>query len=173
MVIKLASYTLGTVGPSEVCVMRGHDRKLGSIGASIRNDELGSVEGMPLYMLIMVVVVVISIGILVSILGGFQGQSIGTVSADPDVIEIEGGEGTTEFRVIVKDTDGRAIEGATVYVDGEGVATAQKTGEDGLAWFQVTPDLGNKAVGELSIRVSYDGLFSDQTRSTNVLLVRV
>ena len=54
MVISLASYTYGTVGPSEVCDMRGHIRNK---GARIRNDDEASVEGMPLYMLIMVVVV--------------------------------------------------------------------------------------------------------------------
>ena len=153
--------------------MHGHVRNMEMIGASIRKDNMASVEGMPLYMLIMVVVVVISIGILVGVLGTFQGQSIGSVTADPDVIEIDGGENLTEFNVTVKDTDGRPIEGATVYVEGEGVTTAMKTGEDGTAWFKVSPDLGNKAVGELSIRVTFDGPLSEQTRSTNVLLVRV
>ncbi len=142
------------------------------IGASYRKDERASVEGMPLYMLIMVVVVVISIGILVGILGGFQGQHIGAVTADPDVIEVSGEDAWTRLNVTVKDTDGRPIEGATVYVEGEGVVTAAKTGEDGRASFRVSPDLGTKAVGELSVRVSYDGLFGEQTRSASVLLVR-
>ncbi len=152
--------------------MRGHIRKMRKIGAGITNDESASVEGMPLYMLIMVVVVVASIGILVGIMSGFQGQNLGSVTTDPDVIHIENGDGWTEFNVTVEDTEGRPIEGATVYVEGEGVSTAAKTDENGRAAFRVSPDLGNAAVGELSIRVIYDGLFGDQTRSSSVLLVR-
>ena len=153
--------------------MHGHIRKMKKNGAGIRNDENASVEGMPLYMLIMVVVVVASIGILVGIMGGFQGQNLGSVSTDPDVIHIAEGDGWTEFNVTVEDTDGKAIEGATVFVEGEGVSTAAKTNENGRATFRVAPDLGNKAVGELSIRVSYDGIFGDQVRSSSVLLVRI
>jgi hypothetical protein len=171
MVLKLASYTLPVVTSSEVTVMHGHVRKMRRKGANYRNDEQASVEGMPLYMLIMVVVVVISIGILVGILGGFQGQNIGTVTTDPDVISLDGGDGWTLFNVTVRDTDGRPIEGATVYVEGEGVATAAKTDDDGRATFRVFPDLGTKNVGELAIRVKHDGLFGEQIRSTNVLLV--
>jgi hypothetical protein len=171
MVLKLASYTLPAVTSSEVTVMHGHVRKMRRIGASYKNDEQASVEGMPLYMLIMVVVVVISIGILVGILGGFQGQNIGTVTTDPDVIALDDDDGWTLFNVTVRDTDGRPIEGATVYVEGEGVATAAKTDDDGRATFRVSPDLGAKNVGELAIRVKHDGLFGEQIRSTNVLLV--
>jgi hypothetical protein len=140
-------------------------------GASIKNDDSASVEGMPLYMLIMVVVVVAAIGIITGLMGAFTGQNLGEVSASPDVIHVSDGEGSTEFTVTVKDTEGRAIEGATVYIAGEGVATAAKTGEDGTATFSVSVNLGTKAVGELSVRVSHDGAFGDQTKSTSVLLV--
>jgi hypothetical protein len=170
MVLKIASYTLGTIGQSEVCDMCGHIRNK---GASIRNDDEGSVEGMPLYMLIMVVVVVAAIGILSGMMGAFSGQNLGEVTTDPDVIEIPGGEGQTSFTVTVKDTDGKPIKGATVIIEGEGVTTAAKTGADGTATFHVNPNLGTKAVGELSIRVTYDGTFGDQTRGTSILLVSV
>jgi hypothetical protein len=135
------------------------------------NDERASVEGMPLYMLIMVVIVVVSIGILMGILGGFQGQNIGDVTVDPDSHELPGGGGEVAFNVTVKDTDGKGIEGATVYISGEGVSTASKTGDDGRATFIIDTDLGNKAVGELSIKVTHEGLFGEQTRTTSVLLV--
>jgi hypothetical protein len=170
MVIKIASYTQSTVEASEVCDMCGHIRK---IGASIRNDDKASVEGMPLYMLIMVVVVVAAIGIMTGLMGTFSGQNLGEVSADPDVIEISGGDGKTTFTVTVKDTEGKPIEGATVYIEGEGVATAAKTGADGTTTFTVHPDLGTNAVGELTIRVNHDGAFGDQTRGTSILLVAV
>jgi hypothetical protein len=81
MVLKFASYTQAVVSSSEVCVMRGHNRKIRKSSVSIKNDEDGSVEGMPLYMMIMVVVVVVSIGILVGIMGGFKGQNLGTLRA--------------------------------------------------------------------------------------------
>jgi hypothetical protein len=150
--------------------MCGHIRK---IGAGIRNDDDGSVEGMPLYMLIMVVVVVAALGIMTGLMGAFSGQNLGEVTTDPDVIEIDGGQGQTDFTVTVKDTEGRPIEGATVYVEGEGVNTAAKTGDDGTATFSVSPDLGTKVVGELSIRVDHEGAFGGQTRGTSILLVSV
>lgn len=150
--------------------MRGHIRK---IGASIRNDVEASVEGMPLYMLIMVVVVVAALGIMTGLMGTFSGQNLGEVTTDPDVIDIPGGNGQTTFTITVKDTEGRPIKGATVYIDGEGVATAAKTGQDGTATFTVHPVLGTRAVGELSIRVTHDGAFGDQTRGTSILLVSV
>ncbi len=151
--------------------MCGHTRNVRKARASFRNDEGASVEGMPLYMLIMVVIVVVSIGILMGILGGFQGQSIGDVTVDPDAHELPGGGGEVAFNVTVKDTDGKAIEGATVYISGAGVSTASKTDGDGRATFTVDADLGGKAIGELSIRVTHDGLFGKQTRTTSVLLV--
>ena len=152
--------------------MHGHIRNMRRIGASYRNDKNASIEGMPLYMLIMVVIVVAAIGIMTSMMGAFTGQSLGNVSTDPDVIQISGGEGLTDFTVTVKDTEGKPIEGATVYVDGAGVATAAKTREDGTATFTVSIDLGSKAVDELSIRVTHDGTFGGQTKSTSVLLVK-
>ena len=170
MVLKLASYTQGTVDASEVCDMCGHIRK---IGARIGNDDEASVEGMPLYMLIMVVVVMAALGIITGLMGSFSGQNLGEVTTDPDVIEIAGGRGETTFTVSVKDTDGWAIEGATVYVEGEGVAAGAKTGPDGTATFTVSPDLGTSSVGELSIRVDHDGAFGGQTRGTSILLVSV
>jgi hypothetical protein len=124
-------------------------------------------------MLIMVVVTVAAIGIMTSLMGSFSGQSLGEVAADPDVIEVPGGDGQTKFTITVKDTEGRPIEGATVFIEGEGVATAAKTGGDGKASFSVHPDLGTKAVGELSIRVNHDGAFGDQTRGTSILLVAI
>lgn len=130
-------------------------------------------EGMPLYMLIMVVVVVTALGIMTGLMGTFSGQNLGEVTTDPDVIEIEGGRGQTTFTVTVKDTEGRPIEGATVHIEGEGITTAAKTGGDGTATFSVSPDLGTKAVGELSIRVDHDGAFGGQTRGTSILLVSV
>ena len=151
--------------------MRGHVRKMRRIGASVRNDDEASVEGMPLYMLIMVIVVVAAIGIMTSLMGAFTGQSLGEVVASPDVIHVSGGEGTTEFTVTVKDTDGRPIEGAKVFVEGEGISTAAKTTKDGTATFRCDIDLGTKSVGELSIRVSHDGTFGDQVKSTSVLIV--
>jgi len=150
--------------------MRGHARH-GGIRASVRNDERASVEGMPLYMLIMVVVVVISIGILTGIMGGFKGQSIGAVSADPGTIDVPADGGQVAFTVTVKDTDGRAIEGATVLVQGAGVTTAAKTDGAGRASFAIEVDLGASAVGELSVRVTHHGTFGEQTRDTSVLLV--
>jgi len=150
--------------------MRGHATSSGH-RASIRNDESASVEGMPLYMLIMVVVVVISIGILTGIMGGFKGQSIGVVTVDPGTVDVPAGEGQVAFNVTVKDTDGRAIEGATVLVQGAGVTTAAKTDRSGHAAFAVAVDLGASEVGELSVRVTHHGTFGEQSRDTSVLLV--
>jgi len=150
--------------------MRGHAIHSGS-RASIRNDERASVEGMPLYMLIMVVVVVISIGILTGIMAGFKGQSIGAVTADPGTVDVPAGDGQVAFTVTVKDTDGRAIEGATVLVQGAGVTTAAKTDRSGHAAFAVEVDLGASAVAELSVRVTHHGTFGEQSRDTSVLLV--
>jgi hypothetical protein len=150
--------------------MRGHVCTIRN-GAGLRNDESASVEGMPLYMLIMVVVVVISIGILTGIMGGFKGQSIGTVTADPGTIDVEGGRGQVTFAVTVKDTEGRGIGGATVYVQGAGIATAAKTDRSGHASFTVEADLGADAVAEISVRVTHHGTFGEQSRDTAVLLV--
>ncbi len=150
--------------------MRGHADTSGH-RAGLRDDDSASVEGMPLYMLIMVVVVVISIGILTGIMGGFKGQSIGAVTADPGTVDLPAGQGQVAFTVTVKDTDGRAIEGATVLVQGAGVTTAAKTDGAGRAAFALEVDLGADAVGELSVRVTHHGTFGEQTRDTSVLLV--
>jgi hypothetical protein len=138
----------------------------------VRRDARGSIEGLPLYFMVSAVVVAVAMSALLSIMGGMQGQTLGAVVPDRDTIAVTSPHPTVTFNVTVKDTNGRAIEGATVVVEGLGVSMAKKTDGNGKAKFTLTVDLGTQSWGELEVHATFAGPVGQATKGTSVLIAK-
>jgi hypothetical protein len=139
---------------------------------ALRPNKRGSIEGLPLYFLVSAVVVAVAMSALLSMMGGMQGQTLGSVDADHDTLAVNARVSAVSFNVTVKDTSGKPIEGATVVVEGLGASAAKKTDATGKARINVTVDLGNANFGELDVKASYSGPVGEGSRATTVLITR-
>lgn len=131
----------------------------------LNTDRKGSVEGLPLQLMIMMIVAVAAIGILSGWMASIETpHSI----SDVEVIEAEGfadPDGRIEpVTVLVRDQDGNPLEGAKVFLSGLGVRTSDGgiaigyTEEDGTATIDdlvVTPPRG--AFGTITVNVMKTG----------------
>ena len=112
-------------------------------------DERGALEGLPLYLIILVVITAIAIVIIIAWLSSIESPKVfAQPTADPQSIILTDDDGdgwsSTEnqsLTITVRDTSGNRIKGATVTLTGcdisyssGGTATTQ-TNEDGKASF--------------------------------------
>lgn len=139
---------------------------------ALRRDQRGSIEGLPLYFMVSAVVVAVAMSALLSMMGGMQGQTLGSVETDRDTIAVGSPHANVTFNVTVKDTSGKPIAGATVTVDGLGASAAKKTDASGRARITVTVDLGNANFGELDVKATFAGPVGEGARGTTVLVTR-
>jgi hypothetical protein len=160
------SYTTTILGKS------ARARQLNAQILSLRGNRRGSIEGLPLYFLVSAVVVAVAMSALLSMMGGMQGQTLGSVDCDRDMVQVAGARATVPVNVTVMDTNGRPIEGATVTIEGLGVSMAKKTDTSGTARFNAAVDLGNANFGELHVEASFAGPVGEGHRSTTVLVTR-
>ncbi len=135
-------------------------------------DCKGALEGLPLYLIILVVIA----GIGTAIIAGWM---MGAESTELDHIEIEGagsddtvsiGGDSEEVTITAYDQNGNGLEGATVTLEGCGVSEIEKTNSDGEATFT---DLENKAdlpsnenFGEIQVTVKYTGDMTKEKQGT-------
>ena len=125
-------------------------------------DEKGALEGLPLYLIILVVITAIAIVIIITWLSTMQ-------KPDLDSIEITGTETdgtltdapgkTYDITITAKGTNGKGLEGVSVKLEGCGIAKTLKTGDGGKVTFQdVDPDLPvNTYTGSITVTATYTG----------------
>jgi hypothetical protein len=126
----------------------------------INRNENGALEGLPLYLIIMVVIAAVAIVIIISWLGTVQ-------NTDLDDIEITGTENdgtltegqTYSITITAKGNNGKNLEGVSVKIEGAGISKTLKTQSDGKATFTgLTPDLpANTFTDEITVTASYTG----------------
>ncbi len=123
-------------------------------------DEKGALEGLPLYLIILVVITAIAIVIMITWLSTMQ-------KPDLDSIEISGteGDGTLienqayDIVVTAKGTNGKGLEDVSVKLEGAGISKTLKTQSGGSVTFTgVTPDLpANTYTGSITVTATYTG----------------
>ena len=127
-------------------------------------DERGALEGLPLYLIILVVITAIAIVIMITWLSTMQ-------KPDLDSIEVLKGEGSTEpdgtliedhtYNIVItaKGTNGKGLEGVSVKLEGAGIAKTLKTGSGGKVNFSgVKPELpANTYTGSITVTATYTG----------------
>lgn len=95
----------------------------------LKNNRKGGIEGLPMELMIIVVVATIGTGILVGWMGNIEApQTIGDVSCSIDQINMTSDTGKTSFDVVVTDSTGNGIQGATVVLTGCGINNGKISG---------------------------------------------
>jgi hypothetical protein len=130
-------------------------------------DDRGALEGLPLYLIILVVITAIAIVIIVAWLTILQPPNLDYVdwTTDP-ALEPDGDmkDGTSyDVTFTAHGTNGGKLSGVSITLQGPGYQSKTlKTGDDGSVTFNnVQPSLGpNTTTGEMQITAKYTGAIS-------------
>jgi hypothetical protein len=141
-----------------------------------RRDDR-AIEGLPVRLVVALVVGVASLSIMLNMLTGVEGLAVTEldVRPEPDVVE----PGEQSIRLVVVDTGGNPVPGATVIVKSgsasiDGTVTAE-TGDRGVASVTVAPSLlAHQQDGTLvvSVKPPAGSQFVDRRGNTEILVVR-
>ncbi len=104
-------------------------------GTKWRRSREGAIEGLPLYLLIIVIITAVSIGIVFGMLSlAKPPQALGSVSLSPQMVVVSDrdGDGTwtnesVSLTVVVTDSSGNRLPGAVVTLAGNGIKTGSGT----------------------------------------------
>ena len=157
----------------------------------LKTDRKGSVEGIPLQFMIMMIVAVAAVGIL----GGWMAnistpQSISDVEVSSGVASCESDGSLSDIVILVRDQDGNPLDDATVILEGLGIQmfvdtngngtidegetektkAVIQTGEDGKAdvtGLSITPPKGG--FGSITVNVMKSGY--GEFNSTEIVVV--
>lgn len=114
---------------------------------NIRRDRNATLEGMPLYLLILVIVATVGISIVLAWMNPLKsgmGASVGAVALTEnggcnEIICTTNGDGTAVgsglIVATVKDQNGKPLVGADIELRGCGIVDAKKTDSNGVANF--------------------------------------
>jgi len=157
-------------------------KKMNARRKNLRGDRSGGLEGLPLYLIILVVIAASSVGIITMWMGQMDDEGVQSISDIETTIKVGNSESYKDYidisrdsretiRVIVKvfDQDGNKMDNIAVTLSGAGVKTTSKviTGES--TTFTVDPDLPDGVASDF-IRVSVDG--PDGLHKTTSILVK-
>ncbi|MFW5898649.1 MAG: hypothetical protein ACOCT7_02200 [Candidatus Saliniplasma sp.] len=123
----------------------------------LRRDEGGALEGLPLYLILLVVIA----GVSTAIVFGWM-QSAESTELDHIKVDVSDGYVTSgssnNVEITVYDRNDDELSGATVTLQGCGVKEIGETDSDGKAEFSVSPSLPeNEDFGEITVTVKYTG----------------
>jgi hypothetical protein len=123
-------------------------RNIESLIRKLNKNKKGSIEGLPLQLMIIIIIATMGTAILVGWMGNIDSpQSIGTVEVVSGDIVLNGSstsDGIVE--VYVTDQDGNPLNGATVVLSGLGV-----TDKNGKTAYQNTDSSGYAVFSDLHI----------------------
>lgn len=124
-------------------------------------DDKAALEGLPLYLIILVVIAAVAIIVIFSYLAVLQTPELARIDVYIDgekADTLETTEGTHEFYVVAIANDGTKLDGVTVSLTGAGVNTAKKTDSEGKADFgELDLLIPTGTYDEVLIHATYDG----------------
>ena len=124
----------------------------------IKTDSSGALEGLPLYLIILVVIAGLGTAIIAGWMMSAQSTELDKIEVDQDdrILSTHSGQAVT---IKAYDQDGNALEGAVVTLEGCNVQKAGQTNEDGECTLQnINPDLPeNENFGTIDVTVKYTG----------------
>lgn len=141
-------------------------------GFSLRKDRSAAIEGLPLYLIIIIVITVIGLGIVLGMMNTVRPPStIDKITITPEVIEAKYDTQETIFiadgktvTIRVLDSNDDPVKGAVVRLTGcnvkEGASTAYKTTDsNGKAEFtDINCELVDNNTGHIDVEVEKSGL---------------
>ncbi|MGM0406078.1 MAG: hypothetical protein ACQEQM_08055 [Thermoplasmatota archaeon] len=118
----------------------------------------GALEGLPLYLILLVVIAGVGTAIIVGWMTSAQ-------STELDSIEVEDGNGivtagsNNNVKITTYDQDGNGLEGVVLTLEGCDVVESGETGSDGSYTFRnINPSLPqNENFGEIEVTAKYTG----------------
>lgn len=149
-----------------------------------KKDRSGGIEGLPLQLMIMVLIAGIGSAVLLGWMGNLNApESIGSVTSSPSELVVKDGNGDGVFEasnvditITVYDGKGDPITGATVILEGCGVARMDGSRAYGTTDSNGHLDLSNlriaqtgKAVGFITVTVTKSGYGTDTSLSIPVI----
>jgi hypothetical protein len=124
-------------------------------------DDNAALEGLPLYLIILVVIAAVAIIIIFSYLAVLQTPELAQIDVYIDgekADTLETSEGTHEVYIVAIADDGTKLDGVTVSLSGAGVNTAKKTDSEGKADFgELDLSIVTGTYDEVLIHATYDG----------------
>lgn len=152
--------------------------------SKLKKDNGAGIEGLPLQLMIMVVVAGLGTAMLLGWMGGLSAPTgIGAVHSNPSEIILSDADRDGIFTrtgmtvtITVLDTNGDAVKGATVVLDGANIVTAQGKQVHGTtddAGKVVLSGLGasqtGRSVGFVTVTVTKSGLGTDSSLTIPVV----
>jgi hypothetical protein len=154
----------------------------------IWHDHRGAIEGLPLYLIILVVITVVAVSIILAWLFIFT-DNLGAVSVTPDEISLEdktddgeyaynsdvtNGIGAGIVTITVKSDKGRPLKGAVIHLSGCGIDERHKTDASGK-WSSEGKGLDVKlpmaiSSGEIIIKVTYHAAMGMQMKTVTIMV---
>ena len=128
----------------------------------LRKNKHGALEGLPLYLIILVVIAAVAIVTIMGWMRTIQKSDLGTIEINLK----QGGKsvdtlktGTMAYVTIyANDTNGKPLSGVAVKLEGAGQNIMKKTGSSGSVSFKFTPTLPkNVNNGEITVTATYTG----------------
>ncbi len=156
------------------------------------SDGQGSVEGLPVMLIVMLVVGIVALAAMVTAMGQFKPPRVLSANVekangfDGNLIAIDAGgsnrksaniTGDTKIKVI--DANGKPVDGASVTISGLSSAASGKTASygtvtfsDATEWIQVPVLEENQNEGYLKLEVTANG-FIDYVNEKAIKIVRI
>lgn len=121
-----------------------------------RMNAKGALEGLPLYLIILVVVAGVGTAIIVGWMMSAQSTELDSIEVSKTVMNTNANQAVT---ITAYDQKGGTLEGATVTIEGCGISNAMSTNSDGEARFSgLNPELPqNENFGTIDVTVRYTG----------------
>ncbi|MEM4307699.1 MAG: hypothetical protein QXU48_01365 [Thermoplasmata archaeon] len=115
----------------------------------------GALEGLPLYLIIMVIIAAVGIAILVGWMYMVKKPELDHIAIEVTDMTIGN---TYDFNITAYDVNGKTLEGVEIHLEGCGVDVKKLTDKNGQAQFSVTPTLPtNVHTGEIRVTAQYTG----------------
>jgi hypothetical protein len=142
---------------------------------SIRLDDRGALEGMPLQLIIMVIIAGIAISIIIAWLTIFTAPDLAKIelySAEPSTDPIRVTENTTSITIKAWDTKGNPLESVSIKMSGANLIQAGMTGADGTYTARdLNLDIGTSDFGTIRVEAEFSGTLTI-TKSFNVVVTQ-
>ena len=135
-------------------------------------DDRGALEGLPLYLIILVVIAAVAIIIIFSYLSILRTVELERIEIyvdgekDPDFVT----PGEHEVYVIAIGSDGDKLKDVTITLDGPELNRARKTDSDGRADFGNVEFTSNNTPYEVEVHYSYSGGTLDMPDYETILI---
>jgi len=153
-------------------------RKKTRLIKNLKNNKNGSIEGLPLQLMIMIVIATMGTAILIGWMGSIDSpKHIGSVEVTSGDIILDGSSTTSGFvEIYVTDQDGNPLKGATVVLSGLGVTDSNgktaycTTDSNGYANFEdLRVSLRGSEIGFITVNVSMSEYGENNTARVAVI----